>query len=115
MDFPYERVEQGIELKPCPFCGSTQDAESWEDRVRCIQTDAMGCSVVCGRCNSKGVRLGLPDHIDDAVPLLDEVADVFGLTRNLNERGADDLWLWMAQFVSKCWNTRREPRQKETR
>jgi len=109
-DFPYERVEQGIKLKPCPFCGSTQDAEAWEDRVRCIQTDAMSCGVICGRCKSSGFRLGLPDHIDDAKNLPDEVDDVFGLTKNLDERKEGDLWLWMAQFVAKCWNTRKPPR-----
>lgn len=109
-DLSYDLVEQ-IELKPCPFCGHTQNEEDWENRVR-VLIGGMDTYVQCGACKSQGFYVSLPGHVDELNEFMDQVAevDIFGLPKSPRDFGDGQLDLWMAQLAAKFWNIRREPR-----
>jgi len=108
-DLPYDLVDT-IKLKPCPFCGHTQQS-SQETRPR-IWIGGMDTHVQCGACKSRGFNMPLPGHIDELNEFMDDVAevDIFNLPKNPRDFGDGELYLWMGQFVAKFWNNRKPPR-----
>ena len=107
-DLPYQKIDT-IKLKPCPFCGHTQQ-HSQEERVRCW-IGGGEVYVQCGVCKAQGFRVPLPGHIDELNEFINDVdLTFFDLSDNPREWESDELYLWMALFAARFWNNRHAPR-----
>jgi len=106
-DFPWERFAD-YPLKPCPFCGATQDAP-FEERVMLVQCGS-GVRVECNICKAQGNTVDLPGRTEELAEFRDLVDDVYDLPQNIEDWGLEHVWLFNGQLAARFWNNRRTPR-----